>query len=194
MAMRSDNISCQNQTFLFSVRPAVPADLFSIAAVRVNTWQSAYRGILPDEFLDRLSIQDVIERWKPKYFESRLPGVEAFVAENSQKAVIAFAFCGPEPSQDSDYDSEIYTLYVLPQNQNQGVGRALFGACVRHLLQRIACQNLLVWVIAENPYRRFYEKLGGKPVRQKSIEIGGMTFSEIAYGWQGLTSIINFLR
>jgi hypothetical protein len=43
---------------------------------------------------------------------------------------------------------------------------------------------MLIWVIAENTYRRFYESLGGKLVRKKTKEIGGMMISEVSYGWE----------
>src|SRR5215467_14883374 len=41
---------------MISVRRARPADAISIGAVHVAAWRSAYPGILPDEFLARLSV------------------------------------------------------------------------------------------------------------------------------------------
>ena len=84
------------------------------------------------------------------------------------------------------YHGEIYVLYVLPQNQNQGIGRRLVAACVQHLIQQLAVETLLIWVIAENPYRRFYESLGGRTVREKTKEIGGKMISEVGYGWEAI--------
>jgi hypothetical protein len=43
---------------------------------------------------------------------------------------------------------------------------------------------MLVWVLADNPSRRFYEALGGAPVRTQHIEFGGTLLEEIAYGWR----------
>jgi hypothetical protein len=48
---------------------------------------------------------------------------------------------------------------------------------------------MLVWVLAKNPYRKFYDKLGGKYIRSKEIEIGGTTYEEVAYGWKDLRAI-----
>ena len=73
---------------------------------------------------------------------------------------------------------------MLPQHQNQGIGRGLVAACVRHLIQKLKVESMLIWVIAENPYRRFYESLGGKLVRKKTKEIGGKVIAEVGYGWQ----------
>jgi hypothetical protein len=45
---------------------------------------------------------------------------------------------------------------------------------------------MAVWVLALNPAKKFYERLGGKVIGQKQIERGGQTFTEVAYGWQSL--------
>jgi hypothetical protein len=45
---------------------------------------------------------------------------------------------------------------------------------------------MAVWVLALNPARRFYERLGGKVIGHKAIELGGQIFLEVAYGWQSL--------
>ena len=46
---------------------------------------------------------------------------------------------------------------------------------------------MAVWVLGLNPYRRFYEALGGAIIGEKTIERGGQSFIEIAYGWQNLS-------
>jgi hypothetical protein len=44
-------------------------------------------------------------------------------------------------------------------------------------------RSLLVWVLADNPSRRFYEALGGQTVRVQPITIGGVTLDGVGYGW-----------
>ncbi len=53
---------------------------------------------------------------------------------------------------------------------------------------------LLVWVAADNPTRRFYEKLGGKPIRAKQETIGDTGIEEIAYGWADMDALIDTNR
>jgi hypothetical protein len=43
-------------------------------------------------------------------------------------------------------------------------------------------------VLKRNPYRRFYQKLGGRILGEETIEIGGVPFQELVYGWEGLRS------
>lgn len=44
-------------------------------------------------------------------------------------------------------------------------------------------RSLIVWVLKENPYRKFYEGLGGVLAEEKEIEIGGVMLPEVAYRW-----------
>jgi len=48
---------------------------------------------------------------------------------------------------------------------------------------------MLIWVLAKNPSRAFYEALGGQRVYEKQIVIGGETLVEVAYGWRDIHSL-----
>jgi hypothetical protein len=41
---------------------------------------------------------------------------------------------------------------------------------------------MAVWVLALNPFRKFYEALGGEPISEQTIERGGQSFLAVAYG------------
>jgi GNAT superfamily N-acetyltransferase len=101
------------------------------------------------------------------------------------RRVVGFASCGPEREGDPQHQGEVYAIYVHPRKQFRGVGRALFLAAVDCLLLA-GFHSLLVWALAANPYRRFYESLGGEPVRRRSIQIGGRRLEEIGYGWDDI--------
>jgi ribosomal protein S18 acetylase RimI-like enzyme len=178
----------------FHIREANLDDAAGIAKVRVATWQATYQGIVPDDFLRGLSYERTAERWRKTFWEDRAPGVAVFVAENQAQEIVGIAICGPEQSQDPIYQGEIYVLYVLPQYQNQGIGRRLVAACVGHLTGRLAFETMLIWVIAENPYRKFYESLGGRMIGEKSKEIGGKLISEVSYGWEEIHKLANSPR
>ncbi len=160
-----------------------------MAKVRVDTWRSAYKGIVPDEFLEGLSYQAVSERWKKMFWEERDPNTAVFVAENEHSEIVGIAICGMEQNHDPIFQGEIYVLYVLPQHQNQGIGRELVAACIHHLVDNLRVHTMLIWVLADNPYRRFYESLGGKKVREKAQEIGGKLLTEIGYGWEEVNQL-----
>jgi hypothetical protein len=45
---------------------------------------------------------------------------------------------------------------------------------------------MIVWVLADNPARAFYEKHGGKYLRSQPLELGQYTVQEVAYGWDNI--------
>src|SRR5450830_1700390 len=47
-----------------SLRRATVADAEAIAAVRVDSWQTTYRGMIPDTYLDQMRIEDSFLHWK----------------------------------------------------------------------------------------------------------------------------------
>src|SRR5687767_3602644 len=51
-------ISPRKEGLRMKIRPALPSDARAIADVHVRTWQSTYRGIVPDAYLDALSVDE----------------------------------------------------------------------------------------------------------------------------------------
>jgi len=101
--------------------------------------------------------------------------------------IVGILVGGLERSHDDEYKGEIYILYVLPEYHKQNIGKRLVISAVKKLLE-MNISNLLIWVIADNPFRYFYESIGGKPVREKEVEIGGIKMKEIDYGWKDIRS------
>ena len=73
---------------LFLIRKATPNDANAMAKVRIDTWRSAYKGIVPDDYLSGLSSEQTATRWRELYFENPQPGVFSFVAENDSKEIV----------------------------------------------------------------------------------------------------------
>ncbi|MEW6173859.1 MAG: GNAT family N-acetyltransferase [Bacillota bacterium] len=162
------------------IRRATVADAPAIARVNVDTWQTAYRGIIPDEHLDKLSC---CEREK-SIRELFLPGNRVFIyaALNEEGEIVGFAAAGPERTGDPVYRGEIYAIYVLKEYQRRGIGRLLVQSVVEEF-ERSDVLSMLVWVLAANPYRRFYESLGGKQINSQLLDIDGFRTTLISYGW-----------
>jgi len=98
--------------------------------------------------------------------------------------------CGAQRDSGLDYEGEIYTLYVLPDAQGQGAGRALVLALFSRLVAT-GHGSALVWVVRANPARFFYERLGGKQVMHRPIPVGGQPVDALAYGWRDLASVLS---
>lgn len=164
------------------IRTATVADAPSIAKVHVESWRSTYRGIVPNEFLDSLSYVQRERLWRDILSEP-VPDTFVFVAEDESGTIVGFVSGGRERSGDTTYTGELYAIYLLEAYQRQGIGRQLTIALVRRLIEA-GVSSLLLWVLAENPSRRFYEALGGQPVYEKTVTIGGAPLIEVGYGWR----------
>ncbi len=172
---------------MISIRPAAPGDAGGIARVHVESWRSAYQGLVPQDFLDDLQPSDRERAWK-HWLSSSTNGTYVYVATNLAGEVQGFATGGAERDQDPDFKGELYALYLLPEIQRQGVGTRLVQAVV-HQLRLLGLDSMLIWVLEENPARKFYAALGGRhlPDHRRTITISGKTLYETAYGWNDLT-------
>jgi GNAT superfamily N-acetyltransferase len=166
------------------LRPADAKDAEEIARVHVASWQETYRGIVPDDFLDNLSIQRRTEQWMRSLSDPSNPYRHAVVSEVDGR-IAGFSSYGFPREKDEEFDGELYALYLLKSAQGRGIGKMLFFEAARGLLE-LDSSSMLVWVLKDNPTRGFYEHLGGVYVREKPIEIGGRELMEIAYGWREL--------
>jgi ribosomal protein S18 acetylase RimI-like enzyme len=168
------------------VRPATLEDAEAIARVHVATWRSAYRDLLPADFLASLSEANHAERWTRFIGEG---SNRVFVAEEPE-GVVGFASGGRERAGESGYAGELYAIYVLEDAERRGHGhdlvRALAGA-----LRKMHLPDMIVWVLRDNAKaRRFYESLGGTYVRAQPITIATTTLEEVSYGWRSLDEIV----
>lgn len=165
------------------IREAQIGDAPAIARVHVDSWRSTYSGIVPADYLAQLSYSQREQYWR-RWISAGHKKQFLYVAQDEGNTV-GFALGGPERSGDSIYDGELYIIYVLEAHQRQGIGRLLVSHVARRLLQE-GMESMLVWVLADNPFRRFYERLGGQPVAEQSVSIGRAELKEVAYGWRGI--------
>ena len=89
------------------------------------------------------------------------------------------------------YGGEFETVYVLPDGQESGAGRALVAAVARYLVGRGITSGLL-WVFEQNlAARGFYESLGGTVLAHEGFELGGAWVREGACGWKVLGALVS---
>ena len=152
-----------------NVRIAVTTDSPSIARVRIDSWRTAYKGIIAEDYLARISYVDGEARWSQAIDN---PRTIVLVAEDAlEKTIVGFVSGGANRAQDTSYAGELYAIYVLKEFRGKGIGRKLVRSFVQKLIDR-NIDSMLVWVLAKNPYRQFYELLGGQYVRSQEIQIG----------------------
>ncbi|MDQ1304687.1 MAG: hypothetical protein QG671_514 [Actinomycetota bacterium] len=140
-----------------TVRGAEPGDDASIAVVHVRTWQDAYRGLMPQNYLDDQRVERRREVWERLIAETDWPRTGVFVAENSD-GIVGFAHVGPARDEDAGEDvGEVNAIYVLASAWGTGAGRALLTSAVS-TLREARFREATLWVLDGNARARgFYE-------------------------------------
>ncbi len=168
-----------------AIRPAAPSDLEAIAHIHVEAWRSAYAGIIPDAYLVRMDIARQRKTWRST-LKGGGRGHHVVVAELGDGEVVGFASCGPARRDTlprrAPYDGEVYTLYVALDHQGHGHGKRLLAACFDTLRDHDKTAAV-VWVLAANPARFFYEAQGGQKIAERTESFAGANLAEFAFGW-----------
>ncbi|HEY1853920.1 MAG TPA: GNAT family N-acetyltransferase [Solirubrobacterales bacterium] len=141
-----------------TVRDAIPADALAVAGVHVRSWQVAYRGLIADEFLDRLRPE---ERAATYRLGAEGPGApQTVVAAGDDGEIWGFATIGPCRDEDAAGAGELMALYVDPPRWRTGTGRLLLDHATDRLRDRGFGQAVL-WVLRGNEgAERFYAAAG----------------------------------
>jgi GNAT superfamily N-acetyltransferase len=174
------------------VRPARPGDAAALARIYVAAWRDAYAGILPDAMLVGMSDVRHAAAWQHE-LAARDRHSETLVAEDDD-GVVGLVTVGParRVSRAQLEGGEIYRLYVAPERQGEGAGKMLLMASFDWLIARDV-DAVIVWVLAENPSRFFYEAMGGTRLGEKADHVGGAKVREVAYGWTDLVATLDKL-
>ena len=156
----------------------------------MESWRSTYAGILPDKVLIEMSVERQMVMWARAIRNAKGAKKEQIlVIEEEKYGVIGIGSCGFNRDRIATYSGEVYTLYVHPDHQNKGYGKQLLAGLFNIM---IACDynTALIWVLALNPSRFFYEYMGGDRVSEREEKIWGTVLNEIAYAWEDLENAL----
>jgi len=169
-----------------TIRAARLEDAGPISRLDVETWQATYAGILATPYLAGLSPERRAIGWANVI---RREPRDVRVALNADGDVVGFGSCGTCRGEPG-FTSEVFTLYVAPDWQNQGIGRRLLLAMFARLVSE-GHASAVIWVLRENPSRFFYHRLGGKEVRRKLLPFNGTQVAASGYGWRDLPRFLS---
>jgi L-amino acid N-acyltransferase YncA len=91
--------------------------------------------------------------------------------------------------KESEYEGEIYAIYLLKEAQWKGYGKELVKTLVKDFVND-GIRSMTVWVLEENPSKHFYEHLGGKVVNEAIVNIGGKELKKVCYGWNNIEELL----
>ena len=165
---------------MLKIRPATPKDAFDIATINVICWKTTYRGLVPDELLDNLSVTEKrVER-----FSKSISECEIFLVAENEKGNIGYLSGGKVRDTNLPYEYEMYTFYIHPDFQRTGIGTALFNI----FKEKIKGAPFCVYVLDGNKKGiNFYQKMGGirHPEFDKNQEIYHYMTHELCLAFKG---------
>ena len=153
------------------IRQAEKEDVRQIAEILVEDWQTAYRGIMDDGFLDSLSVD--------QRYEIEVKRYEKYVVAAEGNEILGYAWL--ESTEEAPADCEVIALYVRYSKRNKGTGKLLMQYAFNQF-RKIGKKQMIVWVLKENSEsRKFYEKIGGTECRTGAHNWGGREYEMISY-------------
>nr|WP_263327024.1 GNAT family N-acetyltransferase [Neobacillus sp. Marseille-Q6967] len=169
---------------IINIRKAVLSDAKGIAKVHVDCWKTTYKNIVSDEYLNNLTYDSREKLWK-----NNIPNGGVYIAENKEGEIVGFSSGGKERSGIyNGFEGELYAIYILKENQGNGIGKALVKPIVDEI-KEMGLNSMLVLVLKDNISRLFYEALGAKKIDTVEVEVAGKKLSELVYGWEDIRII-----
>ena len=162
------------------IAPARLEDARQVAEIHVTTWQFAYQGIVPDEHLASLSVDQREAMWR----ESIAEGVPELLVAKAEGGMVGWVAFGPCRDEGSPADSaEVWAIYVAPASWSSGVGRMLWQRAQARMLEQ-GFKTVSAWLFTQNARAiRFYRAAGFAPdlASVKEFEVGSEQVQEIRY-------------
>jgi Acetyltransferases len=156
-----------------AIRKALPEDARDYAHCRISCWQSAYKGIIDDEYLSAMSVEE--KKYVEKYKTSLInPGIcEYYCVMYSQK-MIGFLIIDMR-------DCDIWAIYLVEEFRGKGYGKEVMDFAVTRLKPK-AKKEISLWVFEENTAaRRFYERYRFRLDSQKKESVYGKLLIQLRY-------------
>jgi ribosomal protein S18 acetylase RimI-like enzyme len=170
----------------YTVRLATEADLPTVAAIHIASWQDAYKGVVPDALLVDRSIEGSLSGWRSTF--TKYPA-NVTVATTQDGTIHGFCCAGPvvDAAKNAPFEFQIYGLHVLPAFRQRGIGAALLRAAFARARDSERMKSAIVWTLRDLQLsRRFYEREGGQVVKTGVWRIDEAALPEVAYGWTNL--------
>ena len=160
-----------------TIRPAGIVDIPALSLIHARSWKEAYRGMVPQEYLDSLSD----DRWEPMLRAWLAAGNHALMLLEDGLPVGCCTYGAAREERFAGW-GEIVSLYLLPGYIGRGYGQALLQAVLQDM-EKIGYQKITLWVLRENRRaRRFYRKNGFAQNGERChSEAGGKQLTELRY-------------
>ena len=139
------------------IRKAVPSDAYEYAACHIACWKAAYRGIISDEYLNNMSIEQMAKNNQEALSE---PSLHTFYCVEYSGKIVGRLVLSKSRDEDKPDSGEIAAMYLIDSFWGRGYGREMMDFSLQEL-KRTGYSEVFLWVLEDNhKARQFYEKFG----------------------------------
>ncbi len=144
-----------------NIRAAEFADIPEIARIHVRSWQEAYAGQVPQDYLDNMNVEDRQKKWEEIFHGKTTEDDNLYLALEDNKPVGFISF-GRGRDDEMQKSGEIYAVYLLREAWGKSAGYALFKTAQQKFLEQ-GFNTFYLWVLDTNRNAiAAYERWGGK--------------------------------
>lgn len=163
---------------MYKIREALQSDCDGIGKVYCDSWKTAYQNLLPQAYLDSLTVKDCVP--------DKVSENDAVLVRHG--SVLGICCISEARSRDKEIWGEVVAIYLLPEIWGSGAGNELLQYALEKL-KKNSFKNICLWVLKDNiRARKFYEKNGFQlSGNEREIEIAKCRVSEVEY-------FLNFLK
>jgi GNAT superfamily N-acetyltransferase len=165
------------------IRPGTRADSTAIGRILAHGWRQAYSGFMPESELGPRVDPDHRARevgdWLSTDFD---PSRELLLVAERAGEVVGFLAARLGDRNDVGSVAQVTLLYVSPDKQGQGTGRRLLLEAVAWLKTH-APGPISIGAFEQNPFRSFYEGIGGKVVKTVMVRVDAQEWPVVVYLW-----------
>lgn len=164
------------------VRKANLKDIKSIGKIYTESWKITYRGMIAQEYLESLNIQDAEDKWE-RFLNDK--NNILLVAEKDHKVIGFIAGCGT----DIATQAELYALYTDINLKNMGIGSKLLTSLIIEL-KNTEMQSLIVWAMAQNINAiSYYKHKGALEYQDRINTLGNERIKDLCLIWKNIHQI-----
>ena len=151
----------------YIIRKVKNSDCKFIAHVITVAWNETYKGIVSDEILNNLYLNEE-ERTNNMINRFDENNIHQFVLEINNEVV---GYMNVGLSDDNEYDNcgEIHAIYIISKYKGNGFGKEMVKEGIKEL-KRMNCNKMLIGCLVGNPTNSFYEHIGGVFIKTRVFE------------------------
>lgn len=148
----------------YIIRKKERKDCADVAHVVTVAWNETYKGIVPDDFLEGLYLNEE-ERAINSYNNFDENDNHQYVLEVDGK-VIGFVNVGSTDEKEYDNCGELHAIYIINGYKDNGYGNKLIKVGIEEL-KKMGYNKMIIGCLEGNPSNEFYKHIGGEFIKKR---------------------------